>query len=113
MELNSGTYRVSEALVSRLRAVPKQKAAAVRAWIEGHAPKPAPAPAPDLPPPEPVKKKKKLKIKPLNPRPKAKKEKKEKAPKGRFARHHRQVGGAPLLLPESVKLRKSLIIKRK
>ena len=108
VELNSGTYRVSEALVSRLRAVPKQKAAAVRAWIEGHAPKPAPAPAP----PEPVKKKK-LKIKPLNPRPKAKKEKKEKAPKGRFARHHRQVGGAPLLLPESVKLRKSLIIKRK
>ena len=108
VELNSGTYRVSEALVSRLRAVPKKKAAAVRAWIEGHAPKPAPAPAP----PEPVKKKK-LKIKPLNPRPKAKKEKKEKAPKGRFARHHRQVGGAPLLLPESVKLRKSLIIKRK
>jgi hypothetical protein len=108
VELNSGTYRVSEALVNRLRAVPKKKAAAVRAWIEGH----APAPAPDLPPPEPVKKKK-LKIKPLNPRPKAKKEKKEKAPKGRFARHHRQVGGAPLLLPESVKLRKSLIIKRK
>ena len=108
VELNSGTYRVSEALVNRLRAVPKQKAAAVRAWIEGH----APAPAPDLPPPEPGKKKK-LKIKPLNPRPKAKKEKKEKAPKGRFARHHRQVGGAPLLLPESVKLRKSLIIKRK
>ena len=108
VELNSGTYRVSEALVNRLRAVPKKKAAAVRAWIEGHAPKPAP----DLPPPEPVKKKK-LKIKPLNPRPKAKKEKKEKAPKGRFARHHRQVGGAPLLLPESVKLRKSLIIKRK
>ena len=110
VELNSGTYRVSEALVNRLRAVPKQKAAAVRAWIEGHAPKPAPAPAPA--PPEPVKKKK-LKIKPLNPRPKAKKEKREKAPKGRFARHHRQVGGAPLLLPESVKLRKSLIIKRK
>ncbi len=108
VELNSGTYRVSEALVNRLRAVPKKKAAAVRAWIEGH----APAPAPDLPPPEPGKKKK-LKIKPLNPRPKAKKEKKEKAPKGRFARHHRQVGGAPLLLPESVKLRKSLIIKRK
>jgi hypothetical protein len=109
VELNSGTYRVSEALVNRLRAVPKKKAAAVRAWIEGH----APAPAPDLPQPEPVKKKKKLKIKPLNPRPKAKKEKREKAPKGRFARHHRQVGGAPLLLPESVKLRKSLIIKRK
>ena len=108
VELNSGTYRVSEALVSRLRAVPKKKAAAVRAWIEGHAPAPAPAPAP----PEPVKKKK-LKIKALNPRPKAKKEKREKAPKGRFARHHRQVGGAPLLLPESVKLRKSLIIKRK
>lgn len=106
VELNSGTYRVSEALVSRLRAVPKKKAAAVRAWIEGHAPAPAPAP------PEPVKKKK-LKIKALNPRPKAKKEKREKAPKGRFARHHRQVGGAPLLLPESVKLRKSLIIKRK
>ena len=106
VELNSGTYRVSEALVSRLRAVPKKKAAAVRAWIEGHAPAPAPAP------PEPVKKKK-LKIRPLNPRPKAKKEKREKAPKGRFARHHRQVGGAPLLLPESVKLRKSLIIKRK
>ena len=107
VELNSGTYRVSEALVSRLRAVPKKKAAAVRAWIEGHAPAPAPAP------PEPVKRKKKLKIKALNPRPKAKKEKREKAPKGRFARHHRQVGGAPLLLPESVKLRKSLIIKRK
>ena len=109
VELNSGTYRVSEALVSRLRAVPKKQAAAVRAWIEGHAPAPAPAPAP----PEPVKRKKKLKIKALNPRPKAKKEKREKAPKGRFARHHRQVGGAPLLLPESVKLRKSLIIKRK
>ena len=108
VELNSGTYRVSEALVSRLRAVPKKKAAAVRAWIEGHAPAPAPAPAP----PEPVKKKK-LKIKALNPRPKAKKEKEKKGPTGRLARHHRQVGGAPLLLPESVKLRKSLIIKRK
>ena len=107
VELNSGTYRVSEALVCRLRAVPKKKAAAVRAWIEGHAPAPAPAP------PEPVKRKKKLKIKALNPRPKAKKEKEKKGPTGRLARHHRQVGGAPLLLPESVKLRKSLIIKRK
>lgn len=107
--LGSGTYRVSEALASRLRAVPKKQAAAVQRWIESHAPAPAPAPAP----PEPVKRKKKLKIKALNPRPKAKKEKEKKGPTGRLARHHRQVGGAPLLLPESVKLRKSLIIKRK
>ena len=117
ISVGSGTYRVSEALAQRLRAVPPERAEAVRRFIEGAVPAPPTPKAPPAPKVAPVPKvvpKKKKKVKCLNPRLKAKKAPKPpKDPRGREARFHRSVGGGPLLIPDSVRFRRSLIIKRK